>query len=426
MKRFCLSALADEELDDIAKHLGDCSPCHHEFAASLRRQRGPAPVSFTLAPEFWLRHEHVDYEQLVEIADNRLDATDREMLDLHLKICPTCREDVRSFLAFRQESEPELQHRYGPITQEPGRALAQRSWWSGLLRKPAYAIGVLILVTIALAVSFVLLKRRTTVHQAQRHEPTQTGSTEPSPAPTKGESGSAPSPGADNNATAEVVVLRDGNGDISVEKSGRINGLGMVSAKTQRDVAQVLLANRIDRPEIMKELAGQNSKLRGSSKDRSLKLLYPARAVIASNQPRFKWEGLSGASSYRVYVVDADGREVARSADLSAETTWTPNTPLKRGAIYSWTVVADVDGKEIVSPGPAAPEVRFQVLSTSSLRELHQLRRIRSHLALGVFYVRVGMISEAEREFRELLRLNPSSREATNLLRNVRVMRGRE
>src|SRR5438552_3125213 len=102
LDRFCVSALADEELDDIASHLAVCSPCHHHFAESLRRQRGSARVSFTLAPELWLRHEHVDYEQLVAIADIQLDQTDREMLDIHLKICPVCREDVRSFLAFRQ------------------------------------------------------------------------------------------------------------------------------------------------------------------------------------------------------------------------------------------------------------------------------------------------------------------------------------
>ena len=58
-------------------------------------QRGVADLSFSLAPEFWLRHEHLDYEQLVEMADDNLDAADRELIDAHLKVCPACGEDVR-------------------------------------------------------------------------------------------------------------------------------------------------------------------------------------------------------------------------------------------------------------------------------------------------------------------------------------------
>jgi hypothetical protein len=89
----------------------------------------------------------------------------------------------------------------------------------------------------------------------------------------------------------------------------------------------------------------------------------------------------------------------------------------------TWTVMAVVDGKEIVSPGPSAPEMKFQILSMSNLKELNQLKRTRSHLALGVFYTRVGMIAEAEREFQKLLRLNPNSKAVGHLLRSFRLVR---
>ena len=46
---------------------------------------------------------------------------------------------------------------------------------------------------------------------------------------------------------------------------------------------------------------------------------------------------------------------------------WLVPTPLKRGEIYAWTVTAVVDGKEITSPGPSAPEMKFQVLSAANL-----------------------------------------------------------
>lgn len=93
------------------------------------------------------------------------------------------------------------------------------------------------------------------------------------------------------------------------------------------------------------------------------------------------------------------------------------------GEIYMWTVVAIVNGKEIVSPGPSSPEVKFQVLSASSLQLLSTLKKTRSHLALGIFYTKVGMIVEAEREFKELSRLNPRSRVSDNLLRRAKVLR---
>jgi len=67
--------------------------------------------------------------------------------------------------------------------------------------------------------------------------------------------------------------------------------------------------------------------------------------------------------------------------------------------------------------------MKFQVLSDNDLQKLNQLKRTRSHLALGVFYGKVGFLAEAEREFQELVRLNPDDQVAEKLLRSVRVLR---
>jgi len=103
MKRFCVRVLPVGESTAIAEHLSGCSSCHEQFTETLRSLRGSAPRKFTLAPEFWFRYEHVDYEQLVSIADDTLDATEREILDIHLKVCASCKEDIRSFLEFRNQ-----------------------------------------------------------------------------------------------------------------------------------------------------------------------------------------------------------------------------------------------------------------------------------------------------------------------------------
>jgi hypothetical protein len=145
--------------------------------------------------------------------------------------------------------------------------------------------------------------------------------------------------------------------------------------------------------------------------------------VIVSDRPTLRWEKASGARAYPVYVNDPAGHEVARSQELAPDRTeWLLPNPLKRGEIYIWTVVAVVDGKEIVSPGSAASEMKFQVLSISNLQELNLLNRTRSHLVLGIFYARVGLLAEAQREFQQLILLNPNSKVVSNLLRRARLL----
>src|SRR5262249_49830578 len=144
------------------------------------------------------------------------------------------------------------------------------------------------------------------------------------------------------------------------------------------------------------------------------KLVAPSRTVIVTDRPILKWEKAAAATSYRVYINDRAGQVITRSDELPSETTeWKVTQVLKRGEVYVWIVVAVIDDKEIVSPGPAAPEMRFQILSMRSLEKLNTLKKTRSHLALGVFYANAGLTPEAQQEFRELVRLNPKSKVAS-------------
>src|SRR5882762_6324948 len=118
MERFSVRTLSETELTNIARHLTGCPECQAEFVSTLRRQRGTANLTFSLSPEIWLRHGHLDYEQLVELGDGKLDATDRELIDTHLKVCPACGEAVRSFLAFREQIAPEMRVSYAPLENE--------------------------------------------------------------------------------------------------------------------------------------------------------------------------------------------------------------------------------------------------------------------------------------------------------------------
>lgn len=417
MERFCVRTLSQTELADVAEHLAGCSACQREFVSTLRRQRGGSDLSFTLAPEFWLRHDHLDYEQLVALAEDKLDATDREVIDVHLKACGTCQEDVRSFLAFRQEIAPELRVSYGPVEQKPPRARPSVvSWWPSLAWKPVYSAAVIV-IGIALVIGGAfLLSRRTDNQQAQNVPAPQVSPGLPSPPSSPNES-----PSEKPNGTEAAVVLNDRGGTITVDKSGNISGLDDVSASMRNEIAQVLLSGKIDRPPILKGLSEEDSALRGSSAGQAFKLIAPSRTVIVTNRPTFKWKSLPGATAYTVFVNDSGGEIVAKSDPLATDhTEWLVTKPLKRGEIYAWTVVAVVDGKEIISPGPSAPEMKFQVLSAADLAQLNQLRRIGSHVALAVFYAHQGMILQAEREFQILALKNPGSHSANKLLEEIR------
>jgi hypothetical protein len=63
--------------------------------------------------------------------------------------------------------------------------------------------------------------------------------------------------------------------------------------------------------------------------------------------------------------------------------------------------------------------MKFKILSVSSAQEFEQLGKARSHLALGVFYAREGMVAEAEHEFQILVRDNPRVPILKKLLRQV-------
>ncbi|MGH9429242.1 MAG: tetratricopeptide repeat protein, partial [Terriglobia bacterium] len=232
-------------------------------------------------------------------------------------------------------------------------------------------------------------------------------------------------PNTITTATKPTISLNDGNRVVAIDKSGRLTGLAKLPPELERGVKGFLSSEEIKRPTALADLEGNSGDLRGEGNPSSFKLLSPTRVVVSDDRPAFKWEGLRGAESYRVYVSDSRSRKVADSGLLSrTETQWSPPLPLKRGEVYSWTVGALVNGEETVSPAASEPEVKFKVLPEEEVRELNLLKQnTNSHLALGVFYAQAGMIAEAEREFQELANNNSNSPIAHRLLNIIRSWR---
>jgi len=423
IEQLSVSALPEDEAAAAAVHMAECQSCHQRFVEELRRQRGSTPFTFTLEPEFWFRDDHVDFDLLVELADKTLDQETEEIVNIHLKTCETCREDVRSFLAYRAR-DLNISH-VGPRSQ-PAHKVADTSWWQRLQTRPAYAVAAIVLLAVAVLIGVIALNRRVGRLEATKHDQTNQGIQE-SPGLSSSPAANVISSPSGVDHSAKLAILKDAGGKVTIDKNGRVTGLDQVSEKSRQYVAQASLSEQIQPADVLKGLSGDQSGLRGNDDGpQGFRLLYPVRSVVVEDRPIFRWEGLPGASSYRVYVLDNNGNEIGQSEELPpTQTQWRAPKQLRRGEIFSWVVTTQVDGKKVVSPSASAPEMKFAVLPTEDLRELSRLKKSNSHLALGVFYARAGLLAEAEREFESLIKLNPQSELPQKLLQSVRTMRKR-
>lgn len=426
VKQLAVSALPEDELVAAALHTAKCQSCNQQFVEELKRQRGSASFNFTLEPEFWFRNDHVDFDQLVALADKTLDEETEEILNLHLQTCEECRADVRSFLAFRVTTAKEMDISYRPTHYSLSGDVSDAPWWQRLQLRPVYAVAAIVLVAVAVLLGVIALNKRPGALEATKQGQADPGN-KPSPI-----ASFSPAPDVVPNPpgagdSVKVAILKDRAGDVTIDKNGRVTGLDDVEEDSRRYVARVALAGQFEVPDVLRDLSGEQSGLRGDDDGpQEFRLLYPLRSVIVEDRPVFQWKSLPGVSSYRVYVLDANGKQVNQSEELPPnQTQWKTPAPLRRGQVFSWAVIAILDGKKVVSPSASDPEMKFAVLSTADFQAWSRLKKSKSHLALGVFYARTGLLNQAEREFESLIKLNPQSELPKKLLQSLRSIRTR-
>lgn len=380
IENFRARSLDLPELTLAAEHISDCEMCHALFLQTAKRDRVAVPAGIDFSAESWFKDAHLEYEELIGLVENTLRGKDREIANLHLSICKFCREDLDSLRSFVKQVEHDLE-------AQPQRE-KQSGWrwwpWPALDWRWSSAAA---LTAIAIALVVIFWKRP---------DPIRPLPTDPSPAPSM-IAAASPTPILPPSPSASIQTTDES-----------------------------LIAANLERPAVLKDLFVKTSTQRGIGEGtKSFKLLSPARTVIEEARPTFRWEPLPGAESYQVQLVATGSREFTASERLSAEMTqWTPAQPLKRGVVYKWMVTAVIKGEEIVSPAPTEPEIRFGLLDQQKLRELQALRKTNpSHIALGSFYARAGMLTEAEREFQVYQTDNPQSPLADKLIRRLRSWR---
>jgi hypothetical protein len=435
LERFHLQSLSAEDRRTIYNHLRGCEPCSERIvdrrveAIVLRRIHNhliPEDVSY-----------HLDFELIEGYVENSLDNLDLALVLMHLEVCELCATEVTDFRAslvtMRESSVP--QRRQIDLWSLRDRFLGL----SPLGTQPRFAPIAIAALVVMSAVAFIMWQKTWSVQRSHQELAKQ-----PTPLPVQSpqqenvlRSGGGPAPNPSprpiesqthtkltkslGEPAAELVALSDGPRRITLHKSGYISGLSDLSREGQQIVRETLLAGALQRPAILDDLSGTQSALRGNSgSQETLTLLSPGNTVVIEDRPLFKWTPLKNASSYQVQVGDTSFRKAAGSEELPATTTeWRPERPLKRGMIYTWLVSAVRDGVE-VRTAASPSEMKFKVLAEEKVKELERLSRSRSHLALGVFYAREGMLTEAEREFHMLVKENPRSSVARKLLKQIR------
>ena len=418
MQRYYERALPLTVLKKSNEHLASCASCHKQYTElyHLPDNLSPIAVDFSSIADdepFHLLFE----EEIVPYVDGHLDEAGREIVESHIETCARCSRDIRELVEFRAELEVSTKEEQMPLAKapRPRNLISERRIRSNLTRAAAAAA----ILTAVILIALILLSPKGTddKNRAQERE----AADNPSPNPQNNPKPTDPS----SPETAAIVSLVDGDRRVMLDGQHKLEGLEALPASLRQAIEAALDDGAIARPQILAELAGEPSLLLGApGKGVPFGLLSPIGAVVFDDRPTFRWRPLSGAAGYTVSVFNAAFEPVATSKMLETA-EWRISSALKRGAVYSWQVTALVDGKDVTSPVKPAPSAQFKVIESTRVSELELIRGTypNSHLAAGVLYGHAGLKSEAEREFRALVKDNPDSSAARRLLLSVQAWR---
>jgi hypothetical protein len=231
------------------------------------------------------------------------------------------------------------------------------------------------------------------------------------------------------------VRLNDDGGTIGLDASGKLQGIPPgLSPQDQRLVETALRVQEIVVSRLPKEMKAETDDRMGSSNALTpFTLIGPVQKIVLTTTPKFTWNPLAGADSYNVKLFDGAYHYISESGPLTTNSWVVPRSQaLAPGKVYVWKVVAAKDGVEVSSNTPAKAagqgglsEAKFKVLETTKAREVNRVRKAygKFHLLMGITYARAGLLDEAELEFNALLRANPQSKVAQELLNRVRAAR---
>ncbi len=388
VEAFCQRTLAAAELLCVDDHLATCDSCRQRLAQA----------------EF---PQHLSFEQSADFVDGRLAGEALQLASEHLASCGLCREAVDDLHHFSRESADGLGREVQPA------AVDARSFWQRVKDFLTVRRSVGVYATaLGLLVAGFWLARLLVFNK----DNSQVAITQPSPTIT-------PSP---EIAPVKLLAqLNDGGGKLALDERGVLSGADDLPAEYQQMLKQSLAEPRLARSAALDGLGSPSASLMsGGSGKAAFAVIDPVAKVLLTDRPVLRWQPLTGAIRYEVEVFDGDFNSVLKSERLET-TSWRVAKPLARGRVYAWQVKAIQDSQEFKAPQPPAPLARFRVMATADAEKIEQARArfASSHLLLGRLYADVGLLEEAEREFRALEKANPDSKVVKRMLGELSELR---
>jgi hypothetical protein len=428
LERFHQHALTTMDQSLIYDHVLSCEECRKQIVSPEIEVVALETLSADLLSQGVQEEFHLDYETVEFYVDGTLERFEQNQIADHLTACPTCSAEVSDL----RESLTAMTNAAAIVGKNKlsVRQKIQSFVGTSLFESPL-RVSITVASIILLAIAVAVVWRLTSTNPPAVPTKELTADTNPTPtqSPVNVQSSSSPSPtptaspSPANPFTSptepgqQILALNDGPHKIVLERSGKLSGVEALPVGTRRAVKEVLLANNITEPKVLIELSVPSVSQRAPEGDLEAAIsIYPVQRVIADQTPTLQWSPAKGATTYRIEIGDANFRQVAKSEDLPRTVhSWKPSTPLRRGGIYTWTVRAiDGDGDSLTS------QAKFKILPDEKINELAQLRVTRSHLGLGVFYAREGMLEEAERELQIFQKENPGMTFPTHLLQQIK------
>ena len=394
--------LTRDDFDRVGEHVHSCEICYRDFLAELQAR---FPIEIDLDELAGLKGWHLEGEELAAYVEGRMDELSFECASLHLEECGSCMETTSAVFEDRLENprmgtsarrkEPSTWSRYLPSVQS--------------IPSPRLQLAAAAALVIALMLTlWVLIQPKAAGPQLA--DAPETVSPDSAPQQPTVHVGPRTSHGVDGPVSNQVAANAN-----SEKREVKRQGDATERVLIARDLIMPPAIEMLDRTPSMAVRGNQAS-------IQSFVIVHPFTTVISSDRPTFSWTALNGVTSYTVSVFDRDLRLVFTSEPL-AKTQWLIPDRLEAGMIYTWTVTALKDGKEIVAPAPPA-RAEFAILGKAQLIRLNRLLgSMMSHSARGVLYAENGLLDEAEKEFQTQLDLRPGDDRARQLLQVVKSWR---
>lgn len=396
-------------------HLAMCEDCLKRVLNAEHSVLAVNALTEAFLPSVGEEPFHLSDAELTRNITGSLAKADQIICESHLDICVQCKGRMRLLAA------DHLSRAFDTEAQTPKWRFGQpwQAWGLSIPAQVAVAIavvGFLLLAIVLWRQKPSLSTREESVSNGSRETPTASPPADPAKEATP-----KPADGPDTSTQSVVASLRDNSREIRLNQEGKLTGLEEFDESAQRMVKAALAGESLAKPKVLDDLSSPPIKLLGDPPSEiAFELIGPFGRVIAEERPNFRWRALSGAASYVVSIFDENFNRVARSPALS-KTNWTVALPLSRGRAYSWEVTGTKEGTEITAPVAPASRAEFRILEAEKVSALTKLKQQKpvSHLALGLMYARFGLVTEAEGEFRQLVKENPDSATARKVLRTL-------